>query len=169
MSAEPDPARCLALLTALHERHGSQVFGQQMQRMLAQVFRRAGYTVTSNAVGVPDFVASRGTPPVGYAVEAKTGTHVILSERELAGIRASAHTAVVAVLLFPDFDPRWLLLDGRRIAAGMHPGHRLQREPVVALDFDANAEFRRVLAAFHEAALEGSRVLETAFSNDRAR
>ncbi|MBM4434132.1 MAG: hypothetical protein FJ028_03290 [Chloroflexi bacterium] len=153
----------------LVDRHGSQVFGQQMQRMLAHAFRRAGFTVTSNAVGVPDFVASRGLPPLGYAVEAKTGTRVNLTKRELEGVRGPAHTAVVAILLFPDFDPRWLFLDGSRIPPGMRSVRRLRVYPAVSLDFDANGAFRQVLSDFHEAALDGSVALEVAFLSDRVR
>lgn len=167
MTERPDPVRCLALLTTLHERHGPQVFGQQMQRLLAHTFRRAGYHVTSNAVGVPDFVASKGSPPIGYAVEAKTGTTLVLSQRELEGVRTTAHIAVVAVLIFPDHEPRWMFIDGRAIDAGQHRPYRLVRRPSVRLDFDANDLFARTLAHLYESALAGARALELAIANDR--
>lgn len=63
------------------------------------------YTVRPLRLRVPDIVVATGSPPVGYAVEAKTGTALLLSGRELEGIRSSAHTAVVAVLVFPDRAP----------------------------------------------------------------
>lgn len=167
MIERPNPVRCLALLTALRERHGSQVFGQQMQRLLAHTFRRAGYVVTSNAVGVPDFIAFKGSPPVGYSVEVKTGATLLISERELEGVRSSAHTALVAALLFPDSDPRWLFLDGRSLTAGVHPAYRLEGRPAVTLDFEANDLFMRTLAQLFDSTLEGSRALELAIASDR--
>ncbi len=167
MNERPGPVRCLALLTALHERHGPQVFGQQMQRLLAHTFRRAGYAVTSNAVGVPDFIASKGSLRVGYAVEAKTGTTLVLSERELEGVRTSTHTAVVAVLVFPDHDPRWIFVDGRALDPGQHRVYRLMRKRAVRLDFDPNDLFARTLAELYESALDGARALELAIANDQ--
>lgn len=167
MIERPSPVRCLALLTTLHERHGPQVFGQQMQRLLAHTFRRAGYSVTGNAVGVPDFVASKGLPPIGYAVEVKTGTTLTLSERELEGIRTTAHVAVVAALIFPDDVPRWLFIDGRAIEAGQYRLYRLAQKTSVQLDFEANDLFAQLLADFYESAFDGAPALELAVANDR--
>jgi hypothetical protein len=47
----PDSLRVLALLNDLSGRYGPQAFGQVMQRILAAAFKRAGYTVTLNAIG----------------------------------------------------------------------------------------------------------------------
>lgn len=154
-------SRCIALLDSLLDQHGAQGFGRIMQKLLAHCFRREGYWVLSNAIGVPDFVAVRPGSTEGFAVEAKTATggKLHLNDRELKGVTLSEHRPVVAVLLFPDLIPRWICLDAHALRAGDLSVPSLVRKPLVQLDFDLDDGFRSVLAEFHEAAMASSYVL----------
>jgi hypothetical protein len=139
-----------------------------MQKLLAHSFRRRAYWVISNAVGVPDFVAVRPGNMQGYAVEVKTATgrKLNLKDRELQAVTMSDHYPVVAVLLFPNLDPRWLCLDAHALRPGALDTMSLVRMLLVRIDFDLNGEFRAVLADFHEAAMTGSYALDHAIEKD---
>jgi hypothetical protein len=163
----PDGLRVLALLDGLSGRYGPQAFGQVMQRILAAAFERAGYQVTMNAVGVPDFTAARPSREAGYGVEVKTaaGGKVSLSRRDLDGVMNSGRAPVIAVLDYPSSDPRWVFLDARALQPGGFEIFRLSRKPQVDLDFDADLLFRSILAECHEAAMKGRGALEAALKN----
>lgn len=161
-------SRCIALLEALLQRHGPQGFGRVMQKLLAHCFRRQAYWVISNAVGVPDFVAVRPGRVQGYAVEVKTATgrKLLLKDRELKAVTMSDHYPVVAVLIFPDLDPRWLCLDAHALRSGALDTISLVRKSLVAVDFDLSKEFRAVLAEFHGAAMTSSYALDHALHQE---
>ena len=163
----PDSLRVLALLDDFNSRYGPQAFGQVMQRILAAAFECAGYTVTPNAVGVPDFTATKQSRDIGFSVEVKTtaGGKVSLSRRDLDGVLNSGHTPVIALLDYPSSDPQWVFLDARKIKPGALEVFRLCRKPRVALDFDANLLFRSLLAQCSKAAMEGKEVLEEALKS----
>jgi hypothetical protein len=162
----PGPGRSLALLNRLLDSHGPQVFGQIMQRLLAQTFKGAGYSISLNAVGVPDFIATKGFPPVGFAIEVKTGSGstLLFSSRDLEGIRATGLAPVIAVLCFPAIEPQWVLLDARYLEPGTYRAVRLTRQPRAAPAFDVNSEFRQTLSLFHAAALANPQALKRALA-----
>jgi len=161
-----DPLRSLALLDELYARHQSQGFGRVVQLLLALTFQGEGYRVVRNSVGVPDLVATKEDPPVGYAIEVKTGERKIsLSPRDIQGVVSTGHVSIVAVLIFPDPQPHWLFLDARSIKAGTYAKHQLARKPKVPLEFDANAAFRTSLAAYHSTAMQGTSALSRAISS----
>jgi hypothetical protein len=159
-----EPARCLALLNGLLDRHGPQVFGQVMQTLLAETFQRAGYSVSNNAVGVPDFTAVKGPPPTGFAIEAKTGSGsiVLLSDRDIEGVRSTGWAPVIALLCFPTPEPQWVLLSARHLVAGSYRTVRLLRHPQVVLDFDINRGFSETLSMFHSIAVQNPKALRQA-------
>jgi len=156
--------RCIALLDSLLELRGPQGFGRVMEKFVAHCFRREGYWVISNAIGVPDFVAVRPTKPRGFAVEVKTATgrKLQLMDRELKAVAMSEHEPVLAVLIFPDLNPRWLCVDANSLRSGAIDIIALHRKPQVLLDFDLNTEFRAVVAEFHEAAMTSTYSLDHA-------
>jgi len=170
LSAEPmedptlDPARCLALLNELLDGHGPQVFGRVMQSLLAETFQRAGYSVSMNAVGVPDFTAVKRVPHSSFAIEAKTGSGstVVLSDRDLEGVRSTGWVPVIALLLFPATEVGWVLLNASHLLAGSHRTLRLIRQPYVILDFDVNLGFHKTLSMFHSIAMEDPKALKQA-------
>jgi len=171
MTIAPDGLRVLGLLDRLHGRYGPQVFGQVMQRLLAAAFARSGHKVTPNAVGVPDFTATKTTPPRGFGVEVKTtaeGT-VVLSDRDLAGVMNCGHTPVVAFLDYPSDEPRWHFLDATSLRPGAFEPFRLKRKPKAILDFDANEYFRFLLVEHHATAMDGTAALEHALRTDASR
>lgn len=115
-------------------------------------------------MGVPDLVATRAEGQRGFAFEVKTGEGAItLTQRDLDGVRSTGHRPVVAALLFPDPEPRWLLLDGEALTPGAHPKLRLARRPQVHLGFDLGAGFAVALAHYHPTALLGSEALDPVF------
>lgn len=143
----PGPARTLVLLRRIHDQYGPQGFGRICQTLLALTFKSAGFKVTKNPVGVPDILSHRGVGGGGFALEVKTSEekHVVLPERELRGLTASGLTPTLAVLSFPDFDPRWYLIGIAGLAAGSYDVTRLARRPPVDVGFDVNSAFRAVL------------------------
>lgn len=85
-----------------------------MQLLLALTFQCEGYRVVRNSVGVPDLVATRKDPPVGYAIEVKTGERKIsLSPRDIHGMVSTGHVPIIALLIFPDPQSHLLFLGGR--------------------------------------------------------
>lgn len=162
--------RTIALLESLLAQVGAQSFGRVMQKLLAHTFRQRGYWVMSNAVGVPDFVAVRPGSTDGYAVEVKTaqGRALQLKERELKAVQMAEHTPIIAVLLFPDIDPRWLLLDARKLRVGSFDPIRLARVPSVSVGFAIDDEFKCTLAEFHDAAMTSSYALDRALQRATA-
>lgn len=160
-----DPLRGLALLDELYAQHQSQGFGRVMQLLLALTFQDEGYSVVRNSVGVPDLVATKEDPRLGYALEVKTGERKIsLSPRDIQGVVSTGHVPVVAVLIFPDPEPHWLFLDARSVEAGTYAKHQLIRKSRVQLEFDANVTFRSTLAAYHSSAMQGTSALSRAIS-----
>jgi len=161
-----DPLRGLALLDELYAQHQSQGFGRVMQLLLALTFQDEGYRVVRNSVGVPDLVATKKDSRLGYALEVKTGERRIsLSPRDIQGVVSTGHVPVVAVLIFPDPEPYWLFLDARSIEAGTYAKRQLIRKPKVPLVFDATAAFRKTLARYHFAAMQGTTALTQAISS----
>ncbi len=137
-----------------------------MQLLLALTFQGGRYRVVRNSVGVPELVATKVDPPVGYALEVKTGERKIsLSPRDIEGVVSTGHVPIVAVLIFPDPQPHWLFLDARSIQPGTYAKHQLTRKPKVALEFDANATFRSILATYHSTAMQGTSALAYAISS----
>ena len=57
------------MVQQLEDRFGPQEFGQIMQILVALSFKRAGFQVVKNAIGVPDLQAFRGEVPTGFAIE----------------------------------------------------------------------------------------------------
>lgn len=168
--SDVDPVRGIALLDELYWRHRSQGFGRVIQLLLALTFHEAGYKVVRNSVGVPDLIATKEDPPIGYALEVKTGERKIsLSPRDIQGVVSTGHVPVVAILVFPDPEPHWLFLDARNIAPGTYRKHELARKPKAALEFDANATFMNTLAAHHSTAMLGTSDLSQTFSSARKR
>lgn len=162
MTTGPDGLRVLGLLDRLHSRYGPQVFGQVMQRLLAAAFASSGHVVTPNAVGVPDFTATKATPPRGFGVEVKTTADgaVVLSDRDLAGVMNCGHTPVVALLDYPSDNPTWHFLDAASLKPGVYEPFRLKRKPKALLDFDANESFSSLLVEHHAAAMDSTAALE---------
>jgi Holliday junction resolvase len=124
--------------------------------MLALAFHAQGFRVTKNPIGVPDILAIRDEPRAGFAVEAKTSEdgRVSLQERELDALLNSGLMPTVAILAFPDPEPRWIFVDARTVAPATYELIRLARHRQVELDFDVNLAFRSVVAGEIEAALE---------------
>jgi len=161
-----DPIRSLALLDELYAQHQAQGFGRLMQLLLALTFQDEKYRIVRNSVGVPDLVATKDNPRLGYALEVKTGTQKIsLSPRDIQGVVSTGHVPVIAVLIFPDPLPRWLFVDARSIQPGTYAKHQLSRKPKVTLEFDANITFRSTLATYHQAAMQGASALAAAISS----
>jgi len=137
-----------------------------MQLLLALTFQGERYRVVRNSVGVPDLVATKEDPALGYALEVKTGERKIsLSARDIEGVVATGHVPAIAVLIFPDSQPHWLFLDARSIQPGTYAKHQLSRKPKVPLEFDVNATFRSTLAAYHPVAMQGTSALAEAISS----
>lgn len=171
MNAQPDGLRILGLLDQIYDRFGPQVFGQVMQQLLAAAFAQSGHQVIPNAVGVPDFTATKSSKQLGFGVEVKTSAEgtVVISERDLMGVLNSGHTPVVAFLDYPADDPKWHFLDAASVKAGTYKPVRLVRRPRAAIDFDANAFFRRLLVEHHAAAMVGTTALEHALKSIQRR
>jgi hypothetical protein len=152
----PDSLRVIALVQELRDRFGAQELGQIMQTLLAISFRRAGFNVIKNAVGVPDIQAFRSDLPIGFAIEAKTGENAVaLSTRDLDGVLSSGRTPVVALFFLSDPSPRWWLIDAKSLKAGTYRRHEIQAKPSVGVGFDVTAQFSRVLASSFSVATEG--------------
>src|SRR5579859_179529 len=143
----PGSARTLVLLRRIHDQYGPQGFGRVCQTLLALTFKSAGFKVTKNPIGVPDILARRESRGSGFALEVKTSEekHIVLPERELNGLTASGLTPALAVLSFPDIDPRWYMVDIVGLAPGAHDVTHLARRPLVDVGFDVNGSFRAVL------------------------
>jgi Holliday junction resolvase len=118
--------------------------------------------VTKNPIGVPDILATRDNPPVGFAVEAKTSEdgRVSLQERELQGLLHTGLMPTIAILVFPDPEPRWFFVDARAVMPATYEAIRLARLRQVQLGFDANLIFRAIVAERTEAAMERPETLD---------
>lgn len=152
----PSPLRVVALLQHLDQRFGAQEFGQILQTLLALTFRKAGYEVLKNTVGVPDLVVSRRDSREGYSIEVKTGvTKVTLSQRDLDGVLSSGKTPVVAALFMSDPSHHWFLADARSLRAGSYRRFELEAKPRVSLAFDVTEDFQRILLRTQAVSMEG--------------
>jgi hypothetical protein len=143
----PGPARTLVLLRRIHDQYGPQGFGRVCQTLLALTFKSVGFKVTKNPVGVPDILSRRANGVGGCALEVKTSEEkrIVLPERELRGLTDSGLTPALAVLSFPDIDPRWYIVDIVGLVPGAYDVTHLARRPLVDVGFDLNGVFRVVL------------------------
>ncbi len=162
----PNPLRILALVQQLEDRFGPQEFGQVMQTLLALSFRRAGFQVVKNAIGVPDLQASRSGGPSGFAIEVKTGGDTIsLSKRDLEGVMSTGKTPVVAAYFLSDPTPRWWFVDAKSLKATTYHRYEVSAKPAVEAGFDLTDMFSRTLVERFSIAIEGmgplARLLES--------
>lgn len=144
--------RTIYQLDLLHGRLSPQDFGRAMQQLLACAFEAAGFRVIENAVGVPDFTASRETANgvfQTFAFEVKTSdtARIVLTERDLDGIRIPGHTGVLAVLVFPARNPRWLLISEDALTARSWETRHLAQMQQVDVGFDLDEIFQRVIGS----------------------
>lgn len=152
----PNPLRVLALVQQLQDRFGPQEFGQIMQVLVALSFKRAGFQVVKNTIGVPDLQAFRGEVPTGFAIEVKTGESTIsLSKRDLEGVMSKGGTPAVAVYFLSDPTPRWWLVDAGSLKATTYRRYEISSKPVVDAGLDLTDQFSRVLAEALSIAMEG--------------
>lgn len=152
----PDSLRILALVQQLQDRFGSQELGQIMQTLLALTFRRAGFQVVKNAVGVPDLWAFHAGVSLGFAIEAKTGdTTISLSKRDLEGVMSTGQTPTIAAFFLSDPTPRWWLIDARSLRATTYRRYELTVKPAIEVGFDVTDQFSRTLAERFSIAIEG--------------
>lgn len=134
-----------ARLDELYQSIGPQAFGSLMQRVLAGCFEGAGFEVISNPVGVPDLIVRRRSEDP-TAIEVKTGNPVILSRRDLSGVTAALPRAAIAVLVFPDLDPRWVFVDAHTLMPGKWESWQLRAKPQVDIGFDHKQALRKCLS-----------------------
>jgi hypothetical protein len=154
----PDPLRVLVLVQELDARFGSQQLGQIMQTLLALTFKRAGFTVIKNAVGVPDLQAFEPGKPGGFAIEAKTGdVSITLSKRDLDGVKSTNRTPVVAAYFISDPTPKWLLIDAKSLRPAAYRKYELESKPLIDVGFEVTNGFSRVLAENLQVVTEGPR------------
>ena len=152
----PNPLRILALVQQLQDHFGPQEFGQIMQILLALAFRRAGFQVVKNAVGVPDLQAFRAGVSPSFAIEVKTGeTIVALSKRDLAGVMSKGGTPAIAAFFLSDPTPRWWLIDARSLKATTYRRYEISAKPIVEVGFDVTEQFSRMIAETFSIAMEG--------------
>jgi hypothetical protein len=142
-----------------------QEFGRVMQQILACCFEAADYHLVENAVGVPDFVAtSQGTEIscVTFAVEVKTTDKpkISITQRDLDGIRTPGVSGVLAVLIFPSRNPRWMLLSEDDIAPGALEIRSLERKVPVDVGFDLSSVFRQAASQIEAVSAPGGSDLE---------
>ena len=156
-----NPARTLVLLNNLYTKYDARAFGQVMQLILSKGFSMAGYKVTYNQIGVPDFIAVSAQISKGYAVEVKTSGEgaISLSKRDLEGVTNSGYTPVVAILNYPDSDPKWYFIDAVSLVPIRYKMYSIIRKPNVIMDFDANSSFRESLLKYYDYAMEGKQAL----------
>jgi Holliday junction resolvase len=137
-----------------------------MQTLLALAFRRAGFQVVKNAIGVPDLQAFRVGVPSGFAIEVKTGEDTIsLSKRDLEGVVSTGKTPAVAAFFLSDPTSRWWLVDARSLKPTTYRRYEISAKPAVDAGFDLTDQFSRTLAETFSIAIEGqgplARLLET--------
>lgn len=151
----PDPLRVLALVNELDEALGAQQFGQVMQTLLGLSFKRSGFTVIKNSVGVPDLQVNWPSGPHGFAIEVKTGgTSVSLSKRDLEGVKSTGRTPIVAAYFLSDPNPRWLMLDANSLKPGTFRRYELESTPKIDVGFEVTSTFSRVLVGTFSIAIE---------------
>jgi hypothetical protein len=143
----PGSARTLVLFRRIHDQYGPQGFGRICQTLLALTFKVEKFRVTKNPIGVPDILSRREEGEGGFALEVKTSEErqVLLPEREIEGLTSSGLTPTLAVLSFPEIDPRWYLVGIVGLTPGVHDVARLSRRPPIDVGFDVNRTFRAVL------------------------
>jgi len=152
----PNPLRVLALVQQLQDRFGPQEFGQIMQILVALSFKRAGFQVVKNTIGVPDLQVFRDEGPTGFAIEVKTGESTIsLSKRDLEGVMSKGGTPAVAMYFLSDPTPRWWLADARSLKATTYRRYDIISKPALDAGFDLSDQFSRVLAEKFSIAMEG--------------
>lgn len=154
--------RTIYVLDSLHDALSPQEFGRAMQRVLACVFQAQGFLVVQNAVGVPDFTATGKDAGRALAVEVKTceGSRVSLTQRDLDGVRVSGQTGVLAVLVFPDRTPRWLLISADTLSARAWLMRHLAAKPQVDVGFGVSDVFYRVVGSLQPEWVRGGPELE---------
>jgi hypothetical protein len=125
-------------------------------------FKSERFEVTKNPIGVPDILSRRAAAGGGFALEVKTSEEkrVVLPERELSGLTASGLTPALAVLSFPEADPRWYLVNAVGLAPGSYEVARLVRRQPVDVGFDVNHAFRSILGQRAELVMTNLEELE---------
>lgn len=136
-----------------------------MQQVLACSFEAAGFRVVENTVGVPDFTATSSITDGNdqtIAVEVKTSdkSKISLTQRDLDGIRTPGQTGVLAVLMFPAMNPRWLLNSADSISPGSWEIRHLGMKPQVNVGFDVDNMFHRATAGLETHLVPGGSELE---------
>lgn len=148
-------------LAKLYEDVPPQSRGQIIQSLLGFTLETAGYDVTPNYVGVPDLRATHRDTGAGFAVECKTGSPVVLSERDLKGIRECHEVGVLATFVYPAVPPHWLMTNASRLRARPWEWWELERLPVIDLGFKVDETFVTVVNQVPlEVVVDRSKVIE---------
>ena len=137
-----------------------------MQQVLACSFEAAGFHVVENAIGVPDFTATASSTDGNgqtIAVEVKTSdkSKISLTQRDLDGIRTPGQIGVLAVLMFPAMNPRWLLISADSISPGSWEIRHLGMKPQVNVGFEVDNMFHRATSGLEANLVPGGSELES--------
>lgn len=158
--------RTIVQLEVLYNNLSAQDFGRLMQGFLACVFEHAGFQVTENAVGVPDFTASPiATPAIDsgtIAVEVKTSDRreVTLSERELTATKMAGQLSILAALDYPSRTPKWALVSAHHLSPGKWPMRRLLAKPQVDVGFGLQDSFHLIVGGLDASSVRGGPALD---------
>lgn len=140
-------------LKRLEEKYGPRGFGRVCQVLLGLTFKELNFIVSLfQQVGRPDIIAIRGHDK--YAIEVKTAIAdmITIKEKDLNGIKSSGHYPVLAVLLYPSAEPKWLMVDAKKMHEGRFYKVELEQYSIKFLGKEINITFPIVVKKYYEIA-----------------
>lgn len=149
--------RIFDLLEKLEKNFGASEFGRICQVFLAISLKKAGYKVRSQLVARPDITARKNSEI--YIIEAKAPVQekVTIKKEDLEGIKDLGGKPVFAILLYPEVEPKWIILDAEKL----HPGRFQKRYlkeisvGIESLEQEINKIFIEIVEEYYDYAVKG--------------
>jgi len=151
-------------LKDLETKHGRSEFGRVCQILLGITLKKLGFKIPIFQLsGRPDIRAVKRPEDYVIEVKATVSKEVTIKEDDLKGVGNQRGIPILAILLYPDPDSKWILVKTESISCGRIYKNSLCKYSVKALENKINKPFLSILEKYYDYAMEGTSSIKRIF------
>jgi len=153
-------------LKDLETKHGPSEFGRVCQILLGITLKKLGFeTPIFQLAGRPDIRAVKKSEDYVIEVKATVDRKVTIKEEDLEGIRKQKGIPILAILLYPEPESKWIILKAQLVSCGEIYKTSLHKYSIKPLENKINKTFLSILEKYYEYAMEGTSSIKRIFDN----
>jgi len=158
--------RIFTLLDELEKKHGASEFGRICQIYLGITFKELGFQVPiCQLSGRPDVRVEKNKERYEIEIKAPISNEISLKSDDLRGVKVHGYIHVIAVLLYPEPEPKWIAVNADKVKAGRYPKSYLFLYSIKPLERKINKVFPTVVKKYYYNALVGTSSLKRVFDS----